>query len=71
MTGSSDECSMAKRPARIVDGHVHEWDPSKADWYPFLQSADALVGIGCRTRLRYSGCSTRRPTSRSSAHATI
>jgi hypothetical protein len=27
-------------------GHVHERDPSKADWYPFLQSADALVGIG-------------------------
>jgi L-fuconolactonase len=46
MTGSSDERSMAKKPARIVDGHVHEWDPSKADWYPFLQSADALVGIG-------------------------
>jgi L-fuconolactonase len=35
-----------KKPARIVDGHVHEWDPSNADWYPFLQSADALVGIG-------------------------
>jgi hypothetical protein len=46
MTGSSDERSMAKRPAHIVDGHGHEWDPSKADWCPFLQSADALVGIG-------------------------
>ena len=46
MTGSSDDRTMARKPARIVDGHVHEWDPSKADWYPFLQSADALVGIG-------------------------
>ena len=21
---------------RIVDAHVHLWDPARADWYPFL-----------------------------------
>ncbi len=46
MTGGSEDRMTVKKPARIVDGHVHEWDPSNADWYPFLQSADALVGIG-------------------------
>jgi predicted TIM-barrel fold metal-dependent hydrolase len=24
------------RPARIVDAHVHLWDPARADWYPYL-----------------------------------
>jgi L-fuconolactonase len=26
----------ATRPARIVDAHVHLWDPEKTDWYPYL-----------------------------------
>jgi L-fuconolactonase len=46
VSGTSEGLGMAKKPDRIVDGHVHEWDPSNAEWYPFLQSADALVGIG-------------------------
>lgn len=24
------------RPARIVDAHVHLWDPDRTDWYPYL-----------------------------------
>jgi L-fuconolactonase len=24
------------RPARIVDAHVHLWDPARTDWYPYL-----------------------------------
>ena len=24
------------RPARVVDAHVHLWDPARADWYPYL-----------------------------------
>ena len=26
----------AARPARIVDAHVHFWDPVRTDWYPYL-----------------------------------
>lgn len=26
----------ANRPARIVDAHVHLWDPDNTDWYPYL-----------------------------------
>jgi len=27
---------MADRPARVVDAHVHLWDPARTDWYPYL-----------------------------------
>jgi L-fuconolactonase len=27
---------MAAPPARIVDAHVHLWDPARTDWYPYL-----------------------------------
>ena len=27
---------MTDRPARIVDAHVHLWDPARTDWYPYL-----------------------------------
>ncbi len=27
---------MTARPARIVDAHVHLWDPARTDWYPYL-----------------------------------
>lgn len=26
------------RPARIVDAHVHLWDPARTDWYPYLST---------------------------------
>lgn len=35
------------RPSRVVDAHVHIWDPARTDWYPYLShpprggSADA------------------------------
>ena len=38
---------MNDRPARVVDAHVHIWDPARTDWYPYLshpqapESADA------------------------------
>ena len=27
---------MADRPTRVVDAHVHLWDPARTDWYPYL-----------------------------------
>jgi L-fuconolactonase len=26
----------APKPARIVDAHVHLWDPAHTEWYPYL-----------------------------------
>ncbi len=27
---------MTAQPARVVDAHVHLWDPARSDWYPYL-----------------------------------
>ncbi|HMK64101.1 MAG TPA: amidohydrolase family protein [Acidimicrobiales bacterium] len=27
---------MSDRPGRVVDAHVHIWDPARTDWYPYL-----------------------------------
>lgn len=36
-------------PARVVDAHVHLWDPARADWYPYLsqppEGAAAATGM--------------------------
>ncbi len=31
-----------RRPLRIVDAHVHLWDPARADWYPYLSGGMPL-----------------------------
>lgn len=30
---------MTRRPQRIVDAHVHLWDPAQTTWYPYLSGA--------------------------------
>jgi L-fuconolactonase len=27
---------VTSRPSRVVDAHVHIWDPARTDWYPYL-----------------------------------
>jgi L-fuconolactonase len=33
---------VTDRPARIVDAHVHLWDPARTDWYPYLSGRRQL-----------------------------
>jgi len=32
---------MSERPTRVVDAHVHIWDPARTDWYPYLSHPQA------------------------------
>jgi L-fuconolactonase len=41
---------MATPPTRIVDAHVHLWDPARTDWYPYL-SAGPQHGSGDASRM--------------------
>ncbi|WP_055750380.1 amidohydrolase [Frankia sp. AvcI1] len=44
-----------EHPQRVVDAHVHHWDPARTDWYPFLAAADtslAAVGMPAADRMR-------------------
>lgn len=34
---------MASRPARIVDAHIHLWDPDRTDWYPYLSPPSRMA----------------------------
>ena len=36
---------MTSRPTRMVDAHVHLWDPARTDWYPYL-SGQRDIGLG-------------------------
>ncbi len=33
---------VIRRPARVVDAHVHLWDPARTDWYPYLSGGRPL-----------------------------
>jgi L-fuconolactonase len=32
---------MTTQPTRVVDAHVHLWDPARTDWYPYLAHPQA------------------------------
>ena len=45
---------MTGRPSRVVDAHVHLWDPARRDWYPYLstgQHGPAPGGAGDPARM--------------------
>lgn len=44
-TDEADGTDAATRPTRIVDAHVHFWDPARTDWYPYL-GGEQDVGLG-------------------------
>jgi predicted TIM-barrel fold metal-dependent hydrolase len=37
---------MTSRPERIVDAHVHLWDPARTDWYPYLSAGQRQLDLG-------------------------
>ena len=37
---------MTEKPVRVVDAHVHIWDPARSDWYPYLASSGPAVPGG-------------------------
>jgi predicted TIM-barrel fold metal-dependent hydrolase len=41
---------MNAQPARVVDAHVHLWDPARTDWYPYL-SHPPTQGDGDASRM--------------------
>jgi L-fuconolactonase len=41
---------MAVQPTRVVDAHVHIWDPARTDWYPYLARLPE-GGAGDATRM--------------------
>jgi predicted TIM-barrel fold metal-dependent hydrolase len=41
---------MTPKPTRIVDAHVHLWDPARTDWYPYLSRPQAH-GAGDASRM--------------------
>lgn len=42
---------MTPKPARIVDAHVHLWDPARSDWYPYLTAGQAKLNLGDVSRM--------------------
>ncbi len=41
---------MTDQPSRVVDAHVHLWDPARTDWYPYLSHPQAQ-GDGDASRM--------------------
>ncbi|MGH9028409.1 MAG: amidohydrolase family protein [Acidimicrobiales bacterium] len=37
---------MTAQPARVVDAHVHLWDPARTDWYPYLSHSQGHGALG-------------------------
>jgi predicted TIM-barrel fold metal-dependent hydrolase len=42
----TSQASEICKPTRIVDAHVHLWDPARTDWYPYLSRNQASLNMG-------------------------
>jgi L-fuconolactonase len=56
---------MTAQPTRVVDAHVHLWDPARTDWYPYL-SRPPTQGAGDASRMyrRFDAGTYRAETAR-------
>jgi L-fuconolactonase len=56
---------MTAQPTRVVDAHVHLWDPARTDWYPYL-SRPPTQGAGDALRMyrRFDAGTYRAETAR-------
>jgi predicted TIM-barrel fold metal-dependent hydrolase len=51
-------------PTRIVDAHVHLWDPARTDWYPYLARPPEGVSAGTGMYRRFDVDTYRTETAR-------
>ena len=42
---------MTDKPVRIIDAHIHLWDPTNKNWYPYLSMAPSHGGTGDAARM--------------------
>jgi predicted TIM-barrel fold metal-dependent hydrolase len=54
---------MTARPTRVVDAHVHLWDPARTDWYPYLSRPQADGAGGATGMFRRFDVDTYRAES--------
>jgi L-fuconolactonase len=52
-----------EKPARVIDAHVHIWDPARTDWYPYLASTGPAVPGGSSAMKRLFDVATYRSES--------
>lgn len=56
---------MTDRPVRVVDAHVHLWDPGRTDWYPYLsRPPESSTGDVSRMYRRFDVDTYRTETAR-------
>jgi predicted TIM-barrel fold metal-dependent hydrolase len=51
---------MTAQPTRVVDAHVHLWDPARTDWYPYLSHPPAQGADDAKGMFRRFGIDTYR-----------
>jgi predicted TIM-barrel fold metal-dependent hydrolase len=54
---------MTDPPTRVVDAHVHIWDPARTDWYPYLSHPQAPPSADASGMFRPFGVDTYRAES--------